>query len=661
MTAPTWISGAHSTATMTAGGWFSFTVPTGVAGVAAGLNTADTTTDPSEIQHGLVFSSGQFYVAELGVRRTSDATYSDGEVFHVLRSGEKVYYCRGTASSVAPGVVLPGTLIYASTAPSAGTVILDASILGIGDRIDGLTFMEEPVGGVAVLAMKPMLVQVSDTYTSSAVVAFKPLELGATTDRGEVQASFLCFDLLASDQDYGQVLVGFQPLEASGLAGEPVTDIVDVAFSPFSLYAEAGEQTQSAIDVNLPPLVAIAVDADYAQAVVAMRPLATYAQADLTDTGNYFRIYLPALSPNAIANNSARSAAIEDRANAFDTVLGEVVAVLNDKATASDQAIPTIARTRAIEDVAYGSDTVLSATRIPVVEDGFLASDELATGVAVLVSDALSAFDELIAAVATVLLVEDALKASDFADSSVLVLVEDGMLASDNALAEESVALTDVALASDELIAGTLELALLDDAAITSDSFEISVQSAATLIDTLLASDELIVRTPGLTAWVLNTESGGVCWYDNWSFTCMAAASGKVFAVGPDGLMVLGGATDDGAAINSEVQYGFTDFGGYDRSGSPAGNPYKKRVAQYWFDYYSEGSIEISVETYGENFSGYTYTMPSRPAMSPRNGRIEPGRGLVARYWRLAVRNSAGADFSINSIAADTLQSARKL
>lgn len=646
---------------MDAGGWFSFSVPRGVAGVAAGLNSADTTTDPSEIQHGLVFSAGQFYVSELGVRRTADASYADGEVFHVLRStAGNVFYCRGTQQTVKSGVVLPGTLVYASTVPSTGSVVLDASLLTDGDRIDGLTYIAEPDGGVVDVAFEPLQTAVADAYYGSAIVRMEPLAVLSDV-RGGADLRMQPLLAQAADDDYAQVVVALQPLSATVQAGAPITEIVQVSLPALSFYADAGDQTEPTIDVSLPALQTLAADDDYAQVNVTMRPLATYAQADLTDVGNYFRIYLPAISSNAIANDSATSAAVVDVAVATDAVFGEIVALLESAAAGSDATLPSIHRMRVLEDAAKGSDAALASTQIPVVEDTLAAADEYATGVIVLAVDALLAAEEVAPTGMTKVLMAEAFAASDAAAVDVQAMVEDVFLGADLVLPEDMLALEDGMVAADEQIIGSEEGMLLQDSAGLSDATELTMVSAATLIDAAVGSEQLIARTPGLVAWVLNTESGGVCWYDNWGFTGMASAAGKVFAVGPDGLMVLGGGTDAGATIKAEVQYGLTDFGGYDQDGHPKGNAFKKRIAQYWFDYYSKGTLEIFVETYGENFPGYTYTMPMRAAASPRNGRIEPGKGLVARYWRLAVRNTAGADFTVNNIAADTLQSTRKL
>ena len=113
---PPWSAGAHSTKSLIADGWFSFRVPVGAVGVSVGLSLGDSSEDPNEPTHGLLFGSGLFRVNESGTRRTSAAAYDDALVFSIVRHGHAVYYCLGAVGAVHwhEGVpfALPGAVVY---------------------------------------------------------------------------------------------------------------------------------------------------------------------------------------------------------------------------------------------------------------------------------------------------------------------------------------------------------------------------------------------------------------------------------------------------------------------------------------------------------------------------------------------------------------------
>ena len=171
------------------------------------------------------------------------------------------------------------------------------------------------------------------------------------------------------------------------------------------------------------------------------------------------------------------------------------------------------------------------------------------------------------------------------------------------------------------------------------------------MLSTAVAASDVWYKDPGRVAWVMNTETTAASWYDNFDFESLAQAPDKVLGVGPDGLYEMVGGTDSGERIDAEVVSDFTDFG----------LPQTKRVDYMYFGYTSPGRISVTAETYGSGHPPVTYFLEQRLAAAPRNSRVEPGKGLFGRYWRMTIRNVAGAEFEIHDATVDIAVSNRKV
>lgn len=152
-----------------------------------------------------------------------------------------------------------------------------------------------------------------------------------------------------------------------------------------------------------------------------------------------------------------------------------------------------------------------------------------------------------------------------------------------------------------------------------------------------------------LKAIAMNTENQAVFTYEEWPFKYMATLSdGRMVAAGDEGLFLLGGDTDNGKEINASVTYGVTDLGGYAKDDSPIDDEFIKRVNSVWFGYRSTGDIKVKVTALGSPYDEQTYSLASTDGKLT-NGRVRPGAGLVARYWRFKLENTSGCRFHIVS------------
>jgi hypothetical protein len=179
-----------------------------------------------------------------------------------------------------------------------------------------------------------------------------------------------------------------------------------------------------------------------------------------------------------------------------------------------------------------------------------------------------------------------------------------------------------------------------------SGTFGLFIQAEASTEGTAL------YRNPDKIAWVINTETAAAAWYNNFDFESIAQPNGaNALAVGPDGIYEMTGSDDDGVKINSTVQSGFTDFG----------DPHQKRVDAFYFGYTSTGQLSETVEVMDSYKNPATYILEQRSASQPRNSRIQVGKGLFGRYWRMTLNNVDGADFEISDASADIAVSNRRV
>lgn len=247
----------------------------------------------------------------------------------------------------------------------------------------------------------------------------------------------------------------------------------------------------------------------------------------------------------------------------------------------------------------------------------------------------------------------EALHVSDAVSASGQTLVED-VVAVDAALVSAASHFIAVQFGVDDALEQASARAgdTVDDGFTLGNDLEAQVVSHAELTDTVAVVDEHFHKSPHAIAWVMNTETAAAYWYSNWQFSDMVQVGDVVLAVGPEGLCVIGGNTDAGEAIDAVLKYGFMDFG----------REQKKRLPEIVFGYAADTPMAVEVETYGQGYPAFEYRIsPQRQSQQPTNGRLTPGKALNARYWRIAVHNTDGGAFSVNSITATVAESARRL
>ncbi|AVS68128.1 hypothetical protein C8245_22895 [Paracidovorax avenae] len=598
-------------------------------------------------------------VLESGIARTAWTGYTSDETFYIVRAGGEVFYCRGNGETRMDGLpfALPGTLIYASSAPSLYGVFLDASLLGGADSIGDAELHRIESGGAAYVAMPPMLVKASQEQHAEARVSFERMTVRlGPPDAEPVLLQFQPMAISASQVDYASALVSLEPMTVFAAQGTSVEG-TEVSFPPMAVYAAGGEEVPASVDVSMLPMVVNASQDEHNEVVIAFPAPLVAAEGETLELPA-FRVTLPAFG------GASYYADIEDIGLGSDAISDASYILVEERIAAVDAATPSVSDEVLVSETGFGADLLTHGLQFLVEEAGTGADDAATRDPWLLLEDGSDGIDGAALAVRSTMVLEEPAQG---VDAALLYLSEvaEGVGAGDDEAyaAEPTMALEDVGLGDDAVdVSAQTTTADAEDIGTCSGEVQVHSISQIQVSDGSAGADELLMIDRGLIAWVMNTETGGVSWYDGWSFTGMAVVDGKVFAVGPEGLAVVGGSLDSQESIPARVQYGFNDFSGYSDSGAPKNSGTgKKRVVGLWYGYAADGLLNATVETYGQGYGPFTYAMQPRTAAQPRNNRVVPGKGLNSRYWRIGIANVGGAGFRVSSIEAELAESKRRL
>lgn len=659
-----WTAGAQSLDAILQDGYFRFTVPTGVAGVSAGLSIQDNDTTPMgpvcgflfEDRRFRVFSEGRFISS--GVLGTTAWAYDNNTAFYIGREHGRIYLATSDAQSSFPNTLLPVSIGGSGGAIAYSPLHLDAALLGGGDSVRNASFYEgtraknHPASVDSAFA--PITVSSSSAATASACdLSLLPLLVDAA---GQPRAQLARADFqiptlrLISSPD-AAFAVADVPLPVFLVAAQrwPMPAIVDASLSEMRVVAL---ETEGVAHITVGPLIAFASEKSISVGI----EIPAFSAGVTT----YGGIVLPAVVSGLAIDNIIPD--VVDTTIAIDRAYPDRYFITTSGAFVSDEVATGAGSWELAESTGIALDGVMIGASV-LLEDGAVAGgDAVSISEVVLISDSAGTATDVMPSSVSNHLLSDGVKAGDSALPYIFTDVVATAVAQDDPLIAAEVLVVDGSIATDELIADSvLAFDLLESSAIAGDSLLGQVASVGFLQDAAVASDQAFMKTPNLIAWVMNADTGAVAWYDNWAFTSIATVGDKVFASGPDGLHLLGGNADGGDAIDASVQYGFSEFGGYDQSGYPKTSEQKKRLSALWCGYAADGPVQATVETYGQDLPVFGYNMTERSAQQPRSNRIVIGKGLNSRYWRVGVRNVAGSAFKVHSLSAEIMQSSRRI
>jgi hypothetical protein len=155
--------------------------------------------------------------------------------------------------------------------------------------------------------------------------------------------------------------------------------------------------------------------------------------------------------------------------------------------------------------------------------------------------------------------------------------------------------------------------------------------------------EQLMTGIPALAGafegWLLNTRTGAITRVTNLPFTQFATVGNKTYAVGPGGLYLLGGDTDNGVGINWQFETGLDDLG----------RPGTKHIPYLYLDGIIDGVVQITlIDDRGREF-GYEYNTKQRGAIHlPHRRKL--GNGIRTRSMAFRISSDTGAYIELDSL-----------
>ncbi len=181
-----------------------------------------------------------------------------------------------------------------------------------------------------------------------------------------------------------------------------------------------------------------------------------------------------------------------------------------------------------------------------------------------------------------------------------------------------------------------------------SDTADINQIINSLINESITFSVALLIDDETYLAWVMNTETYGVTNYENFRFNSMCGFDGAYYATDGTKIYRLDGPTDDGTAIDAEISLGASDFG----------SAFLKRMERAYLGLRADGQMVLKVIT--DEKAEDWYTLESVPSALGES-HVKIGKGLKARYWRLALRNKGGSDFTLDSLRLLPLKLSRRV
>ena len=209
-------------------------------------------------------------------------------------------------------------------------------------------------------------------------------------------------------------------------------------------------------------------------------------------------------------------------------------------------------------------------------------------------------------------------------------------------LVTDSFAMDDVPSSVGTMLITVGETVVLDDTLSISQTINGLINEGITFSVALTLDGETYL------AWVMNTETYGVTNYENFRFNSMCGFDGAYYATDGTKIYRLDGPTDDGTAIDAEISLGASDFG----------SAFLKRMERAYLGLRADGQMVLKVIT--DEKAEDWYTLESVPSALGES-HVKIGKGLKARYWRLALRNKGGSDFTLDSLRLIPLKLSRRV
>lgn len=349
-----WNASARSIASLPGAAVYKFKVP-GSVGVVTGLTTQDTGPTYADIPYGIYAAGSQWQVLEYGVPKTPLAIYAPSDVFKIARSGYSVTYS------------VNSTVVYRSTAPSAGEVFVDAALYSGGDSIDSPSLKaEEDPYETATLVLEQLRAYAGDAGAEGeqvdAVLAALTADAADGTPPETATVVLRALQALAGEYVYEEAQLALEPLEAASLDGleEPPYEVCTAVMMPMYCAAICIEGELSSVDTTLHPIVGMAGDYAYEEMRADLGMLSAWAtEEEVPDEPTEVEPTSTLTPPTGVLTARAESA---PGGVALRPAAG-VLRIASNNATAALRGVrPTLAFAATGEDLAQLAMTAPAAT-----------------------------------------------------------------------------------------------------------------------------------------------------------------------------------------------------------------------------------------------------------------------------------------------------------
>lgn len=189
-----------------------------------------------------------------------------------------------------------------------------------------------------------------------------------------------------------------------------------------------------------------------------------------------------------------------------------------------------------------------------------------------------------------------------------------------------------------------LKLEVHDDA-IFDDTFDLKMIYRPEVQDQITISAIFVDPSGGITAWAVNTRTGAVTEYEDFSFNSFCRSGNHYLGATSDGLYILDGADDAGSPTVSHLRSGYAQFGGSRFTG----------FAGAYLGMRGDGDIYLKLDT-GD---GKTYTYKT-VVQDQQTTKVRLGKGLRARYFAFELITE-GQDFDLDTIEFVPLVAQRRV
>lgn len=329
-----------------------------------------------------------------------------------------------------------------------------------------------------------------------------------------------------------------------------------------------------------------------------------------------------------------------------------------------DQLTPT-GILRLLERIRLGPSLLTRLEQIEALREGMTLGDRVTGIVRVQLVEGIALGDTPagMAIIARQLVDTIALTAGITATQEVIALVAVALALRDAGHPAESVLVTEAAsLSASVLQQATDYMALIERirlndvpagsallSAIVSERFSLSASLTDTAELTKLLTEAIALRLEvadgdaPLVAWVLSPESRAAWTYADWPFNSYAEIAGRQYAMGPTGIVELGGDDDDGEAIAARLRTGLTNLG----------TGRGKRIEGAYLGYTSDGQLGLAVTVTSPDGTKTEHRYLMRPRTdggAMHEGRIKVGRGMKSVFWQFEVHNVDGAAFELHDL-----------